>query len=411
MVGPIASADVCHLLSAADGSLPLGYVGAPLMATLIKAMLNRGHRVTGISTSTDLPLRFDAAVTVHARNQDLRYTQVWCPMRPRAWPFNGSLPGRIVDLYGFEREALQLAIRASGADVVHAHWAYEFAWAALRSGLPHVVTCHDSPEAVARLQPNWRRSVYRWLRAGMARHVMRHAEHVTAVSPYMVDQVQHLCKRPVAMVPNPIPDWLFDQTPEDQPGRQRVLMVSNGWGPLKNQQIALRAFAATRHMRPQAELVTLGTDFEPGGAAERWCVSAGIQSGVRFVGSVPHRDVVGWMCRSDVLLNPSLEESFGAVLAEALVAGLAVVAGQSSGAVPWLVGTHGRLLDVTDQQALSSALCDLLDDPGLRYAMMRGAREEMSTRFGSDAVAASYEAKLVQACAQQASTDHSHATS
>ena len=69
------------------------------MVTLIDALLARGHRVTAITTSADLPLRVDA--TRWWRGD--RFSLACCPMRPRAWPFNGALPGRIVDLYAFER--------------------------------------------------------------------------------------------------------------------------------------------------------------------------------------------------------------------------------------------------------------------------------------------------------------------
>src|SRR5262249_1020103 len=142
--------------------------------------LARGHRVTGITLSGDMPLHHHE---VRAPGRD--FELVLCPLRPRAWPFNGLRPGRIVDLYAFERAGLQRAIEAAAPQLVHAHWAYEFAWAALRSGLPHVVTCHDAPYVIARYQRTLRHGAYRWLRAGMASHVLRRAHRVTTVSPYM----------------------------------------------------------------------------------------------------------------------------------------------------------------------------------------------------------------------------------
>ena len=403
LVGPIATAEVRHLLADHASSLdalPDGYVGAPFLATLIEALLARGHTISAITTSVGMPLRRDAARWWHGD----RFHLACCPMRPRAWPFNGLRPGRIVDLYAFERAGLLQAIRASGADLVHAHWAGEFALAALRSGLPHLITCHDVPAQVARLQRGWRQAAYRWLRAGMAWQVMRQARRVSTVSPHMVAQLKPQCQVPVALVPNPLPPWVFEHRPDRVPGRQRVLMVNQGFGPLKNVQAAWRAFAATRATHAQAELVMLGHDFEPGGVAEAWCKAqahrASDLAGLRFIGPVSHREAIAWMARSDVLLHPSLQESFGMVVAEALAVGLPVVAGRDSGAVPWVMGQtgeHGGLVDVTQPQAMAEALGGLLDNPSRRSQLGRAGRDDMARRFNAAEVARLYELEYVAA--------------
>jgi hypothetical protein len=41
------------------------------------------------------------------------------------------------------REALQ----REQPDILSAHWTYEFAAAAIATGIPHVVTAHDAPLA------------------------------------------------------------------------------------------------------------------------------------------------------------------------------------------------------------------------------------------------------------------------
>jgi len=400
LVGPIATAQVRHLLAADESALDAlheGYLGAPFLATLIETLLARGHTVSAITTSVGMPLRRDATRWWHGE----RFHLACCPMRPRAWPFNGWRPGRIVDLYAFERAGLLRAIRASGAELVHAHWAGEFALAALRSGLPHLITCHDLPAQVARLQRGQRQAAYRWLRAGMAWRVMGQARRLTTVSPHMVAQIGPQGRVPVALVPNPLPAWVFKQPAQPEPGRQRVLMVNQGFGPLKNLPPAWRAFAETRVTHPDAELVMLGQDFEPGGLAEAWCKAklqgAEAMAGLRFIGPVSHREAIAWMARSDVLLHPSLQESFGMVVAEALAVGLPVVAGRASGAVPWVLGEHGRLVDVTQAQALADALGGLLDNPALRRQLGQAGRADMARRFNAAEVARLYEREYVSA--------------
>ena len=390
IAAPIATADIRHLLDDPSAPLPRGYAGAPLLGTLIGELLRRGHRVSAFTLSSDLPLHAEgaqAAVVVRGPRFELHC----CPMRPRAWPFNGRRVGRIVDLYAFERRGLERAIAQAGPDVVHAHWAYEFAWAALRSGLPHVVTCHDSPFAVARFQRDFRHGAYRWLRAGMAWHVLRHARQVTTVSPYMIGQIQSLCRARVSVVPNPVPEHAFAQSRVSQPGRCRILMAANGWGALKNGKVALRAFALLAARLPGAELHAFGHDHGEAEAAQRWWQQSGLSGNVHFVGAVSHDQLLTAMAGADVFMHTSLEESFGSVLAEALAVGVPAVAGIRSGAAPWVVGDAGRLVDVTQPQAVAEALHDLLVDPDESLRIGRIGSQRVRSMFSAEAVASAYE--------------------
>lgn len=388
IAGPVATADIAHLLEVPSSPLPRGYAGAPLTGLLIGELLRRGHRVSAFTLSSDLPLHAKATVVARGPNLELHC----CPMRPRAWPFNGWRVGRIVDLYAFERRGLQRAIAQAQPQVVHAHWAYEFAWAALRSGLPHVVTCHDSPFVVARFQRDFRRGAYRWLRAGMAWHVLRHARRVTTVSPYMVKQVEPLCRVPVSVVPNPVGACADGpRCAAARVDRSRVVMAANGWGALKNGVSALRAFALLSERLPGVELDVYGADHGENGPARKWWCHSGLRGTVNFKGAVSHSQLLGALSSADVFLHASLEESFGAVLAEAAAAGVPVVAGVASGAVPWVVGEAGRLVDVTRPLHIADALHGLLVDRTERERLGRIGRQRAQTAFAVSAVVDAYE--------------------
>ena len=416
IAGPIATRDVAHLLDHSRDpapTLPHGYDGAPLLATLITELLRRGHRVSAFTLSRDLPLDDGSTSTVLAHGPN--FTLYCVPMRPRAWPFNGRRVGRIVDLYAFERRGLERAIAQAGPDLVHAHWAYEFAWAALRSGLPHVITCHDSPFLIARYQRDFRHGGYRWLRAAMAWHVLRQARHVTTVSPYMVGQITALCRVPVRVVPNPIGaaagvgtgPRLRVATAE----RRRVVMAANGWGLYKNSEVALRAFALLAQQLPGVELRAFGHDHGSGEAAQRWWQQSGLSGDVRFVGAVPYAQLLEELADSDVFLHTSLEESFGAVLAEAMAAGVPVIAGAASGAVPWVVGDGGRLVDVTRPDAVAQALEGLLLSCDETERAGQIGRQRVRSLFSAEVVVAAYERAYDAALAGAAPATPGHAGS
>lgn len=387
IAGPIATTDVLPLLDDTRSTLPAGTGGAPLLATIITELIGRGHRVSAFTLSDALPLREDGVVVARGPSFEIHYV----PSRPRAWPFNGRRPGRIVDLYAFERRGLRRAIESARPDVIHAHWAYEFAWAALRTGIPHVVTCHDSPLVVARFEPNVRQGAYRWLRAAIAWHVLRNASRVTTVSPYMVDEVQSLCRVLVSVVPNPIAQRSRRLDPVARTSRTQVLMVCNGWGPRKNGNAGLLAYALLRQRLPGAELLLIGSGTEQGGPAWQEWRRQGAPGRVIFNGAMAHEAVLDAMAASDLMLHPALEESFGAVLAEAMSVGLPVVAGRHSGAVPWVVGDSGALVDVTRPQAMADAMLALLIDSQTLCALSERGRERVAACFSPAAVVAKYE--------------------
>lgn len=388
IVGPIATADISSLLEGDLSQLPPGYSGAPLLKTLIAEFLRQGHRVTAITLSVGMELAWRRQAHAHGPNLDL----IFVPMRRRAWRPNGWQTGRIVDLYGFERRGLRHAIVQATPDVVHAHWSYEFALAALASGLPHVVTCHDSPSAVARFYRRDRlsRSLYRRLREFMAIKVLRQARYVTAVSPYMRDEVQSITQVPVRIVPNPVDPLAIDiGAHRHAPVGPRFAMVCNGWDARKNPQPALQAFAKLRRVSQKAELHLFGHDFGHGQRGYAWARQAGLADGMVFHGAVTHRQLLQALSESDVLLHPALEESFGMVVAEAMAIGLPVVAGESSGAVPWVLGDGKGLCDVRSENAIFEAIERVLDTDTYA-AQSRAGRARVVETFGPEAVATAY---------------------
>ena len=196
---------------------------------------------------------------------------------------------------------------------------------------------------------------------------------------------------------NPVDARAFDFELPQRPGRARICMVCNGWGKRKNPQVALRAFELFSKKRPDAELVICGDDFEPDGIAHSWWRSQRLSGRVEFRGRVGHEVVLSLMADSDVLLHPAIEESFGLVIAEALAIGLSIIAGASSGAVPWVVGDAGWLVDVTRPQAIADALAEVTSDTGITRRKALLGRRLMRERFAAATIARDYELRYVDA--------------
>lgn len=394
IVGPIATENVAHLLGSEAPAAPTGYIGAPFLGTLIECLLDQGHDVAAVTTDAALPVK-GGNITL----QGERLKMVYCPQRCRAfWPVGGHL-GRAVDAFRLERRFLVEAIRSTEPDVVHAHWLYEFAWAAQDAGFPHVLTAHDSPAQILK----YSRNLYRAVRYLMARRVVSRARHLTTVSPYMQKELAAITAAKVDVVPNPLPKHVLSvgvAWPKPISGsdskRPRLAMVFNGWGRWKNGEAGLRAFSLIRRALPEAGLYLYGQGGGADEEAARWAAETGLAESVRFVGRLPHEQLLQQLSTCDLLLHPALEESFGAVLIEAMSLGVPVIGGQASGAVSWVVGTGGRVVDVNSPQAIAQAALDLLRDTETLTALGAQAKKSTLARFSPDAVAAAYESHYRQ---------------
>jgi glycosyltransferase involved in cell wall biosynthesis len=383
--GHVAGDDVRGYLNAGDIQVPRGYLGAPLTGILIGELLRAGHRVTAITTDPTLPIQRGPV-----RLEGPNFTFIVCPARPRAWRPNGWRLGRAVDLFAFERRQVRDAIAVAAPDIVHVHWSYELA--ALAQPVPHLITCHDSPLAVLRFT----RSFYRALRYLMAQRVFRKGREFTTVSDYMALELEPSLGYKPQVIPNPVAPYVIERgRVRAASASRRVAMICNGWDRRKNPEPALLAFSRWRKSETAAELHLYGAGFGAGQEAQQWAEQQGIATGMHFHGSVPHRTLVASLGELDALLHPSLEESFGVVLAEAMALGLPVVAGRESGAVPWVMGADadgrcaaGVLADVRSVDAIVLALKEIFRD---RYTCRSIAGVERArTNFSAEAVVESY---------------------
>jgi glycosyltransferase involved in cell wall biosynthesis len=362
------------------GPYPRGREGAPLISNLIKDYLRRGHRVVAITL--DDQMGDDDPPFVHESPQ---LTYVVVPARSRTFRPNGRRLGRTADFFWYERRRMLAQLRRYRPEVVHAHWTYEFALAALAYDPQTLVTVHDNALVIYR----YVRTLNRLFHLLMARYVFRKGHRFTAVSPYMADSVQPWTKARVAVVPNPvvIPERAsLVKAPLSQPV---ISVVVNGWDDRKNSKNALLAFKAVQQQHPAALLWAMGTAFVPDEEAAAFCREHDVKN-VVFLGPTNHEEVLKKIAASTLVLHTSLEESFGMVLVEAMAYGVPVVAGQASGAVPWVVADGGLLVDVASVAAIAGAVNRLLSDPALYAQLSARAVAIVAERFPLATVADQY---------------------
>jgi glycosyltransferase involved in cell wall biosynthesis len=99
----------------------------------------------------------------------------------------------------------------------------------------------------------------------------------------------------------------------------------------------------------------------------------GLVDRVALVGELPHAELSELYLAADLFVLPTLRESYGMAVAEALAHGLPVISSRT-GAIPELVGTEaGLLIEPGDCDALRAALLRTLEDGALRSSLRAAA--------------------------------------
>ncbi len=223
------------------------------------------------------------------------------------------------------------------------------------------------------------------------------ADRVVAASPtdqdQMIDFYGALRSR-IRIVPGGVDSTIFRPFPTDAartllglPAGKLVLFVGR-IQQLKGIDLLLRAFAqlcdrwqegdAPRLMVVGGHNPTDETDPEAV-EMERLRILAsdlGVRDRVTFQGAVPHSMLPMYYSAADVVVVPSLYESFGLVALEAMACGAPVVASRVGG-LQWTVqdGRSGFLVRRRDPEQFAAAMRAVLQDEHLRASLSRGAVE------------------------------------
>jgi len=266
-------------------------------------------------------------------------------------------------------------------DVLHAHSPFITGWSAVacarRRGIPLVFTYHTRIDAYAHYAP----FAHALTRRAMERLTQAFARAVDAVivpTRAMENRLRELgVDARIVVIASPIDVERFAA------GRRsasvRAALGAADEGPLalvvarlgreKGIELALDALA----LAPEVRLAIVGEGPQRA-SLEAYAAVRGVAARVRFAGALPPAALPDVYASADAFIFPSTSETQGLVLAEALAAGLPVVAVDVPATRDVLNG-HGRLVPA-DPAALAAALA-----PALAGGRDRDAPAESRSRF------------------------------
>jgi len=312
-----------------------------------RALARRHEVVVLASLATPSPdfgvFRLTDEVEDGLRTLRVHYRRPW--FRPAAMVC--QIAGLLAALWRLRRQGFR-------PDVVHAH-VYSAALPALLlgrlSGAAVVVTEHYTG-----FQRGLITGADRWV----ARVAFTGADLVAPVSEELAGHLRAIAPRArIRVLPNVVDTEVFEAATHSlHEGPARLLSVG-ALAEKKGHTYLLDALAQLG-VRSEAELDVVG-DGELRSALEARAAELGLDSAVRFHGELPKEEVARLMAEADLFVLPSLHETFGCVLIEAMSSGLPSVATRVGGVPEVLPPEAGSLVPARDPEALAEAIEATLD--------------------------------------------------
>lgn len=302
---------------------------------------------------------------------------------------------------GFARRALREAV-TERPDVLHVH--------NLAQLLPIARARLPDARLVLHMHCEWLSQLDHARMHGLARHadaIVACSEHVAATIRAAHPDLASRC----VVVHNGVDVAAFAPSPPPREGRRVVLFVGR-ISPEKGLHVLLDAFTSLCAARPDLELHVAGPDAttprailvdlsqdERVRALAKWYAgdylahlrarATALGDRVRFLGAIPQDDLPARYALANVVVQPSLYESFGMPIVEAMACERAVVACRAGGMTELIAdGTDGLLVAPDDATALAAGLARVLDDDALRARLASAGLRTARARFAWEHVAA-----------------------
>jgi glycosyltransferase involved in cell wall biosynthesis len=375
-----------------------GDVAGAFIERLCVALNDRSHSVVVV-----VPADEGKGGRIVRNNLDVRRVR-YAPASRETLAYRGHMADAGKSLLGLLPVASMIAsqagavfeeVRASRADLVHAHWWVPggvSAWlACIAAHRPFVVTMHGTDVAILKRSKLARR---------LARLVLRKASVVTAVSSYLAREaalVSGLDFDQIIVQPMPLD---VDRYNRQSRGGEGVVTVGR-LVQQKNVSVLLEAIAVLNKQDKTIRLKVVG-DGPERRSLEYRATQLGIANVTQFVGAVPPETIPDAIGDADVFAFPAINEGLGLAAAEAFMLGVPVVAARQGGGVTDIVPPEGagRLVDATDPKKMAQAIEELLGDAESKQLASEKGRN-LKQHLSPDAVAAIFEGVYERALANE----------
>ena len=279
-------------------------------------------------------------------------------------------------------EEAVLPLRASRFDLLYCIADLAPAWCPV----PTVVALRNLNIYDRRFFNNLRvRTLERLVRAGLRR--ARRVVFPTRAAADLIRQRIAIPEERVRVVPHGIASTAFEAGVQSPAPGTRYLFLPAAVEPHKN---ILTLVEATPLLEdPNLEVWIAGTTHDyPGyvGSVERRIAELSLESRVRLLGPVPYQSILSYYRGAVAMVFPSLLESFGHPLLEAMLAETPLIVGDIA-SLREVAGDVACYFDPNDPAALAAAVGSVLRDPeatAARVELGRARAKQFSWKRSTD---------------------------
>jgi len=277
---------------------------------------------------------------------------------------------------GLARQVLKnLEIRP---DIVHGHFAYPMGLAAVKVarslGVPSVITVHGGDVNQLAIASKMSAKHFRLAMTGadhvvcVSRALGERTCQLTGVSPEYLPLGIHLERFQCTLTREQARTQL--QLPQDRP----IILFIGFLAASKGILIAQKALAHPSLAGAMGVFVGEGP-LGPSIASQVNC---------RWQKSIPNTEVPQYLAAADLLILPSFSEGLPTVLVEAGAFGTPIIATAVDGIPELLEGDRGRLIPPGSDEALRTAILEVLANPGAARSQAENLRSFVRETFDAD---------------------------
>ena len=278
-------------------------------------------------------------------------------------------------------------------DILHVHYAIPHTASAYlaqkmsgRPSLKVVTTLHGTDITLVGQEPSF---------FPITRFLIEQSDAVTAVSSFLKQETIKVFGTgdDIEVIPNFVDARIFKPLDEGSlrkrfaPQGEKLLAHASNFRKVKNLGAVVDVFAKVSEALP-SRLLLMGDGPEMAGVRQQ-VTEAGLDGKVEFLGHVDNLEDI--LPVADLLLLPSLHESFGLVALEAMACGVIPLATNRGGAGEFIQdGFNGFLRDPLDIDGMAQAAIKVLEDDQLHQEMAEEARRDAAADFGVSCVVKQY---------------------
>ncbi len=280
-----------------------------------------------------------------------------------------------------------------GLDILHVHYAIPHAASAYLAQkmvgadkLKVVTTLHGTDITLVGQEPSF---------FPITRFLIQQSDAVTAVSSFLKEETIRVFDtgEDIEVIPNFVdarvfvPLELSGLRKRFAPKGEKLLMHASNFRKVKNPRAVIEVFERVQAQMP-ARLLLVGDGPEMPDIREM-VTEAGLDDQTEFLGQIDNLEEI--LPVADLLLLPSLHESFGLVGLEAMACGVVPLLTSRGGASEFIQdGINGLLRDPDDIGGMADAALQVLSDPVMHAQMVEEGRRDAAAEFGAPCVVRQY---------------------